>query len=183
MDAVNAGDIKQLHIPAAESHKGQNGKLLIIGGSHLFHAASLWALTVASRIADLVHYSSVPENELVTRAKDEFRNGIVIKRADIGDYITEDDCILIGPGMTRDRETEALTNTLLANHRKKLWVIDAGALQMLDLVRIPPGAILTPHRGEFATLWQKYQVSLLRRDFLLHKRFGGQVGGQASDKR
>jgi NAD(P)H-hydrate epimerase len=105
-----------------------------------------------------VHYSSVPENnELVAAAKNEFRNGIVVKRADVADYIAEDDCVLIGPGMTRDKETEALTNTLLANHRDVQWVIDAGALQMLDLIRIPPGAILTPHHREFEQLWTKRQ--------------------------
>src|SRR3989339_2264260 len=94
--------LKKIYLPAAGSHKGQNGRLLIIGGSKLFHAASLWALQVASRIAALVHYSSVPEdNKLVAKLKKEFRNGIVIPRSEIENYIEEDDCILIGPGMVR----------------------------------------------------------------------------------
>lgn len=160
MEPVTIDDVRKLAIPPPDSHKGQNGKLLIIGGSHLFHAASLWALTVASRIVDLVHYSSVPENnELVAAAKQEFRNGIVVRRVDVADYITEDDCILIGPGMTRDKETEALTNTLLANNKNKRWVIDAGALQMLDLIRIPPHSILTPHHQEFDLLKKKNHES------------------------
>jgi NAD(P)H-hydrate epimerase len=158
----------KLTLPAAGSHKGQNGKLLIIGGSHLFHAASLWSLTVASRIVDLVHYSSVPENnELV---KHEFRNGIVTPRSDIDAYIAEDDVILIGPGMTRDEETKQLTDTLLATYPKKQWVIDAGSLQMMDLTKIPKGAILTPHHQEYAHLFgdgditnmaKKYQCIIL----------------------
>jgi hydroxyethylthiazole kinase-like uncharacterized protein yjeF len=156
MKGVTPQDIQSLKLPLADSHKGQNGKLLIIGGSHLFHAASLWALTVASRIVDLVHYCSVPENNRhVQEAKNEFRNGIVIPRESVGEYIKEDDCILIGPGMTRDKETYALTNTLLANNKKKQWVIDAGAIQMLDLIRIPNTSILTPHHQEFALLWGK----------------------------
>jgi hydroxyethylthiazole kinase-like uncharacterized protein yjeF len=159
MNKVTRDDVRHLVLPLPDSHKGQNGKLLIVGGSHLFHAASLWALTVASRIADLVHYSSVPENNtLVEEAKKEFRNGIVIPRDTLDDYIAEDDCILIGPGMTRDKETAALTNTLLANNRQKQWVIDAGALQMLDLIRIPPGSILTPHHQEFQLLWEKQET-------------------------
>ncbi|MBP9814049.1 NAD(P)H-hydrate dehydratase [Candidatus Woesebacteria bacterium] len=145
-----------IDLVAAASHKGQNGRLLVIGGSHLFHAASLWALQVASRIVDLVHYASVPENnEIVTKAKEEFRNGIVVSRNDIDAYIEEDDCILIGPGMTRDSETEMLTHRVLASYPNKQWVIDAGALQMLQLADIPKRAILTPHHGEFATLWNK----------------------------
>ena len=158
MNNVTIDDVKRLYVSPGSSHKGQNGRLLIIGGSHLFHAASLWSLTVASRIVDLVHYSSVPENnELVTRAKEEFRNGIVVSRDDLDSYIKEDDCILLGPGMTRDEETRELTNRLLTKHPEKQWVIDAGALQMMDLGLIPKNAILTPHHGEFAQLWAKRQ--------------------------
>ncbi|MDO8451721.1 MAG: hypothetical protein Q7S76_02520, partial [bacterium] len=62
MKHVTPDDIKRIYMPSHASHKGQNGRLLIIGGSHLFHAASLWALNVASRIVDMVFYSSVPEN-------------------------------------------------------------------------------------------------------------------------
>lgn len=141
----------QLNLPKSNSHKGQNGKLLLIGGSKLFHAASLWSLTVASRIVDLVHYASIPENnEIVQRAKEEFRNGIVIRREQIFDYIEEDNTVLIGPGMERTKETEELTNSLLTKYPNKQWVIDAGSLQMMDPTKIPQNAILTPHHGEFA---------------------------------
>lgn len=156
MKSTLSPHLSDINLVAASSHKGQNGRLLIIGGSHLFHAASIWALQVASRIVDLVHYASVPENnEIVAKAKEEFRNGIVVSRSDIDAYIEEDDCILIGPGMTRDSETELLTHRVLTTYPNKQWVIDAGALQMLQLSDIPHGAILTPHHGEFATLWEK----------------------------
>jgi NAD(P)H-hydrate epimerase len=106
---------------------------------------------------DLVHYASTPENnEILKKAKEEFRNGIVVPRRDIEDYIKEDDCIVIGPGMTRDEETKDLTDRLLRKFPKKQWVIDAGALQMMDLACIPKNAILTPHHQEFALLWEKY---------------------------
>jgi len=174
--------VRSLALPKPESHKGQNGKLLIIGGSHLFHAASLWSLTVASRIVDLVHYSSVDENnQIVHELKKEFRNGIVIPRDDIERYIQEDDCILIGPGMERvegdvtqieytlgslkeineiEHEgilTYHLTKYLLKKYPKKQWVIDAGALQMMDIHNIPNHAILTPHQKEFELLKIKDQ--------------------------
>ena len=163
MNPVTLDDLKGLYVPAIGSHKGQNGRLLVIGGSHLFHAASLWALTVASRIVDLVHYSSVPENnELVAKAKEKFRNGIVVPRKHLDDYIEEDDCVLIGPGMERGEETKTLTNSLLKKYPAKQWVIDAGALQMLDVDHVPQGAILTPHHGEFKALWEKYLVSSIQ---------------------
>src|SRR3989344_2811517 len=107
MKQVSVNDLKSLFLPPSDSHKGQNGRLLIIGGSHLFHAASLWALKVASRIVDLVHYSSVAENnEIVAKLKEEFRDGIVVKREAIESYIEEDDCVLIGPGMVRAEGSE-----------------------------------------------------------------------------
>jgi len=145
--------VQKLTRPKSDSHKGQNGRLLIIGGSKLFHAASLWSLTVASRIVDLVHYCSVEENnKIVFELKKEFRNGIVISRNDVDDYIKEDDVILIGPGMTRDEETKILTDRLLQKYSEKQWVIDAGALQMMELSHIPKNAILTPHHQEFEIL-------------------------------
>ncbi len=166
MKAVTTDDVKMLVTPARGSHKGQNGRLLVIGGSHLFHAASLWALTVASRIVDLVHYSSVPENNaIVHEEKKEFRNGIVVPRTDVDAYIEEDDVILLGPGMTRDSETETLTNSLLKKYPNKQWVLDAGALQMMDLNFIPNHAILTPHHGEFAHAFGEADVASVARKY------------------
>ncbi|MBI3577303.1 NAD(P)H-hydrate dehydratase [Candidatus Gottesmanbacteria bacterium] len=160
MRPVSVDDLKDLYIPPPDSHKGQNGKLLIIGGSHLFHAASLWALTVASRIVDLVHYSSVPENNaIVQKAKEEFRNGIVVSRKDIPDYIKEDDVVLVGPGMDRSSETKDYVNKLFRVYGRMRWVIDAGALQMMDVNFMPARAIITPHRQEFESLWDRFEIS------------------------
>jgi len=155
--------VKKLVLPSPDSHKGQNGKLLIIGGSRLFHAASLWSLTVASQIVDLVHYCSTEENnQIVHELKKEFRSGIVVPRSEVDAYIKEDDVILIGPGMTRDEETKTLTDTLLTKYPEKQWVIDAGALQMMELENIPKNAILTPHHQEFELLQIKNQKSKIK---------------------
>lgn len=161
MQKFDPHQLKKLYLPPPDSHKGQNGKLMIIGGSHLFHAASIWALEVASRIVDLVHYASTPENnEIVLEVKKHWRDGIVIPREDIEHYIEEDDVILIGPGMTRDQETEELTNRLLETYPKKQWVIDAGAIQMMDVSFIPAKAILTPHHQEFTRLFGDQDISV-----------------------
>lgn len=163
---VDLDDFRTLSLPMPGSHKGQNGRLLIIGGSRLFHAASLWALEVASRIVDLVHYASTPDNnEIAKEVKKQFRDGIVVPRNDVESYIQEDDCILIGPGMTRDNETEELTNNLLKKHPNKQWVIDAGALQMMDISLIPKNAILTPHHGEFAHAFGEKDVGSVAKKY------------------
>jgi len=169
--------LKNIFLPQEKSHKGQNGKLLIIGGSHLFHAASLWALQIASRLVDMVFYASVSENnQIVHEAKSEFRNGIVIAREEVESYIEEADAILIGPGMVRTEaalktsklllkslkqlhtisdegaQTFLITEYLLRKYPNKKWVLDAGALQMLDpkwLLPLKGNSILTPHQQEF----------------------------------
>lgn len=162
--------LSKLSLPKPDSHKGQNGKLMIIGGSELFHAASKWSLDIASRFVDMVFYASVPSNnELVREAKSEFWSGIVIERTEIESYIKEADCILIGPGMERqgmqkpvskeealrplsDEEwntsTQRVVNFLLASYPEKKWVIDAGALQMAEPAFFTDKTIITPHLSE-----------------------------------
>lgn len=151
-----AAYLRQLHLPTAQSHKGQNGKLLLIGGSELFHAASKWSLDVASMIVDMVFYASVPSNAaLVQAAKGEFWNGIVIKETDVAAYATEADCILIGPGMTRTADTAQQVQHYVRQWPTKKWVIDAGALQMIEPTDIPAQTIITPHQTELARLLAK----------------------------
>ncbi|MEK7571473.1 MAG: NAD(P)H-hydrate dehydratase [Patescibacteria group bacterium] len=173
--------LKDIYVPPAGSHKGQNGKLMIIGGSQLFHAASLWALQIASKIVDMVFYSSVAENNLLVESlKKEFRNGIIVRQEDIDAYIEEADAVLIGPGMVRTEhangkwqmvngkleeillvedegmQTYYLTKYLLATYPKKKWIIDAGALQMLEpewLLPLNGNVILTPHHQEFGRVF------------------------------
>lgn len=153
--------VKKLYLPSSSSYKGMNGKLMVIGGSHLFHAAFLWSLKIASRIVDMVFYSSVPENnEIVQKNKEEFRDGIVVRRSDIEKYIEEADCVLIGPGLPRkegeqqsDDDTESLTRRLLQTYPHKKWVIDGGSLQVITPEDLPKGCVITPHTREFAKLF------------------------------
>jgi len=107
-------------------------------------------LDVASRIVDMVFYSSTPENnELIREAKKEFWNGVVVPRGELSSYIDEANCILIGAGMTRSEETATLTNDLLKKYPTKKWVVDAGALQMGDASLFTESMILTPHQQEY----------------------------------
>lgn len=163
MKDVIEDELKNLYLPPKDSHKGQNGRLLIIGGSHLFHAASLWSLKVASRIVDMVYYSSVDENnKIVLELKKEFRDGIVVPRGKVDDYIKEADCVLIGPGLPRsegqeagDNDTRELTTRLLTKYKTKQWVIDGGSLQVISPDIIPDNAIVTPHHKEFERLFKR----------------------------
>ncbi|MFH0979837.1 MAG: NAD(P)H-hydrate dehydratase [Candidatus Roizmanbacteria bacterium] len=153
-------------LPQPNSHKGQNGKVLIIGGSTLFHAASLWAAEVCSHFVDMIHYSSTKENEkILLDLKKVFRNGIIVPQKEIEHYIREDDVVLIGPGMMRGGEegkyTYELTKKLMEEFSEKRFIFDAGALQMMDkewLLKLKTPAIITPHQKEFEKL---FGVSML----------------------
>lgn len=191
MEQFNPKLLKQLYIPPQNSHKGQNGKLMVIGGSQLFHAASLWALTIASKVVDMVFYSSVPENnQIVHELKKEFRNGIVVPRDEIENYISESDCILIGPGMVRTEKVEDgelrvdgleqinrledegeqsyfLTKYLLEKFPDKKWVIDAGTLQMMEpewLLPLSGNVVITPHPVEFERIRLKIKDERLKKE-------------------
>lgn len=168
MQEVNERDLRELYRAPKDSHKGQNGKLLVIGGSKLFHAAAFWSATVASRIVDLVHFSSpaMENNELMRKkAKEKFWEGIVVPWEKVEEYIEEDDCVLIGPGMPRDeglqkgeRPTGEVVDGLLKLHGNKKWVIDGGALQEVSLDKIPQTTILTPHPGELDGLLVRLKI-------------------------
>jgi len=156
--------LKQLYIPPPNAHKPQNGSVMLIGGSQLFHAASLWSLTIISRIVDMTFYSSVSaNNEIVQKAREEFRNGIVVPRGKIDEYIKDADVVLIGPGLPRegglekgDDDTKELTESFIKKYPEKKWVIDGGSLQTIDpevLLELKTVPILTPHIKEFKTLF------------------------------
>lgn len=161
---------KDFKLPKKEAHKGDNGKVLIIGGSSLFHSASIWAAEMASHIVDMVHYSSTIENnKILTSIKKKFINGIVIEHKDIFKYVEEDDSILVGPGMMRGEKKEKLNpniesdytrhivKTLIYKFPEKRFVFDAGALQMMDkewLLELKEKPILTPHSIEFERLFE-----------------------------
>ncbi|MBI2621460.1 MAG: NAD(P)H-hydrate dehydratase [Candidatus Levybacteria bacterium] len=170
MDEFNPYDLKKLYIPPPDSHKGQNGKVMVIGGSHLFHSSAFWALEIASKIIDMVYFSSTPmNNEIVKKLKTKFVNGIIVPRDKVEDYIEEADCILIGPGLPRpegeeigDDGTKILTEKLLSKFPHKKWVIDGGSLQVVEPELIPNNSIVTPHKKEFELLKLKIKNEKLK---------------------
>lgn len=166
MKTVKREDLSGLFVPAKTSHKGENGKLAIVGGSHLFHGASLFALKVASRIVDMVFYASIPENnDLTQRLKSELHDFIAVPREKIEEYIEESDAVLLGPGLTREEGREAseeptgkLTKRLLERFPSKKWVIDAGSLTETDpewLKWLHGRVVVTPHAKEFEGLFHE----------------------------
>ena len=167
MHYLNQQFLTNLHLPKKDSHKGQNGKLVIIGGSKLFHGASLFALKTASRIVDMVFFSSIKPNQALTKQlKAKLYSFINIPQSRLADYIDQSNAVLIGPGMVRGsqkftgtgetgQQTRKKVISLLNQFPKKKWLIDAGALHAVTLnhLRSLSNCLLTPHTFEFEKLF------------------------------
>ncbi len=140
------------------SHKGQNGRVLIVGGSEDYVGACALAGIAALRCGcDLVTIAA-PERvawaisalspDLITR---KMKGGSLGVRhyEEIRELASKADAILVGNGIGRAPGTARLVRMLCALDMPK--VIDADALRMVDANTLE-GAIVTPHRGELAAL-------------------------------
>lgn len=150
-----------MNIPARkkDSHKGQNGTVLVVGGSELFVGApALSALAALRTGVDLVYVATTIDAAYTINSYDP--SLITIKcdgsiltdkhYPEIEPFIQKADCIVIGPGLGTDKATEKLVKKIVASTKPK--VIDADALKVLRAEKIS-NAVLTPHRGEFRALY------------------------------
>lgn len=168
-EIFNKDKLKDLWAPDRERSKFEAGQVVIIGGSRLFHGAPILALKAASRVADMVYFSSVEsDKEVVNKVKAGLSSFIWVAREEVGEYIEKSDAVLIGPGLMRygkednqkgdrvdgeGRKTRELTKKLLEKYGDKRWVIDGGSLQVMEPEIIPQGAVVTPNKKEFEMLF------------------------------
>ncbi len=177
MKVFEEKELQKIYKPQ-DGRKGGNGKVVIIGGSYLFHGAPLLSLKTASRIVDMVFFSS-PEpsvGKVAEELKGELNSFIWVPFTQIEEYINKSDAVLIGPGLMRyhkedesssdknGKKTKKLTESLLAKFPQKQWVIDAGSLHVIDKKFIPSQAILTPNRGEYENLFGKQKPAKAAKD-------------------
>lgn len=141
-----------------DSHKGENGKVMIIGGNALFHGAPiLCSLGAEYSGVDLVFPFIPPCHAQVART---YSLNFILQTF-VDTHLTEKDvknilnfsknvdAVVVGPGLGTDKETIKAIKSLLSKLDKPT-VIDASALIYTN--SLPEVAILTPHRGEFKKL-------------------------------
>lgn len=143
----------------ASSHKGQNGVVLVIGGSWMYHGAPFLSAMAALRAGvDLAYIATPEKTSLSIRALSP--NVIVIPLTDmkltrgasrrIMKILPSVDSIVIGPGLAEGSEKgiEYVIQEALALDKK--LVLDATALYPGVLQRISNRkVVMTPHAGEF----------------------------------
>ena len=134
--------IKSLYAPKKESHKGQNGMLLVIGGSAQHHGAPVLALNAAKSFVDLLYFLPAEDDGYLINTIKRIPEVIVVDHT-VNEHV---DCTLFGIGLG-----DAAFDLKQLNNAKKL-VIDGDGLKRIK-ENIPKDAILTPHEGEFAYLF------------------------------
>jgi len=143
--------------PKKGSHKGQNGVVLIIGGSKTYHGAPVLAARAAIRFCDLVYFFSAPENQsVVKKMKISTANVICVPKSKFASALSHATCVLVGNGMDADAKTKAMTAKILKSGKR--CVVDAAALRVMRtggaakgglLPLLHKDVILTPHAREF----------------------------------
>ncbi|MCD7781776.1 MAG: NAD(P)H-hydrate dehydratase [Methanosphaera sp.] len=152
------GDLLKLTVPKANTHKGDNGSILIIGSNYDYIGAVIFAAESAlTQGIDLV-YIVVPcrATDIIKQYNPEY---IVIPTDDdhltleaygkIEPLISKVDSILIGSGAGLDEDTAELFNKIVESTDKPT-VIDADGLKLVDITKIKgSNVVITPHAREF----------------------------------
>lgn len=149
----------------ASSHKGQNGVVLVIGGSWLYHGAPFLSAMAALRTGvDLAYIAAPEKTALSIRALSP--NVIVIPLTDlkltrgasrrIMKILPSVDSIVIGPGLAEGSEKGIEYIIQEATALGKKIVLDATALYPEVLPKIEGRkVVLTPHAGEFKRVFRE----------------------------
>lgn len=160
---VNYGDFLRLKNRDSSSHKGNNGRLLVVGGSRDYSGApAIAGMAAIGAGADLV-YVMAPEKaaeaikatspDLIVKSLDGDK--LSLKHVNDVIEISENvDAVLIGPGAGIDDDTSKLFNVLVSKIKKPI-VIDADGLKQVDLslIKNREDIILTPHIFEFKSFF------------------------------
>ncbi|RLG52258.1 MAG: bifunctional ADP-dependent NAD(P)H-hydrate dehydratase/NAD(P)H-hydrate epimerase [Thermoproteota archaeon] len=171
------------------SHKGDFGRILIVGGSSRYSGAPALAGLAALRSgADLVMIMG-PEKAIMP-IKSTSPDLIAIPLSSEEELVKEDvpmildeanrsDVVLMGPGLGRSPETKEALSALLETlkERRKKVVLDADALKLIKPEMGWPELIITPHSSEFSKIFGK-KPSLIVEDRIKLALWGsGQLKG------
>ncbi len=137
----------RLYSPPKGSRKGDNGRLLIIGGSRDYHGAPMFSLLAARRFVDLLYFMPGERDPLLLGAVKTIPEAIVVDSPQSAATRGKLDCVLYGIGLS-----DARCPLPDLDYGKTRLVVDGDGLKRVK-GRIPPGAILTPHENEFRMLF------------------------------
>ncbi len=146
-----------------ESRKGDNGILLVVGGSREYHGAPAICGLAAMRAGTDLVYLAIPDalREIVSS-----HSPSLISRCYAGDRLGMEavdtivelaaraDAVCMGPGLGTEEETKAAVVDLVGKLGHKPLVLDADGLKAVapSPEHLNAGTVVTPHGGEFRIL-------------------------------
>lgn len=160
------GDVLLVKKPrVASAHKGDFGRLLVIGGSEVFSGApALVSLAALRTGVDIVYLaapaktayalSSVSPNLITLKLKGDHLGTGNMKA--LQPYLETFDAVVMGPGLGMHAETREFVNACIAavEGAGKPMLLDADGLKTFAefkrQLKVP--LVLTPHTGEYAIL-------------------------------
>ncbi len=138
-----------LYEPPKDSSKGENGKLLFIGGSKSYSGAAILALKTAIHFSDIVlFYPAEYDDFLISSVKASVPEVIVVY--DLKRAISSVDSILFGSGMGR----AFFDFSLLKSSGKKI-VVDGDGIKHIK-APLSRRFLLTPNKKEMSYLLSSY---------------------------
>ena len=163
---VGPGDVLLARKPRPyETHKGDYGRVLVIGGSETFSGAPYLAAMAALRTGvDIVYVAAPADTAHDIASMSPALITIKLK----GDHLSTDSCdvladfiekssaVVIGPGLGLHKETVVAVRELIgaAEKSKVPLLMDADALKAFAEFkhRVDSPLVFTPHGGEFQIL-------------------------------
>jgi len=148
----------------AKAHKGTRGRVVLVGGAPgMSGAIRLSARAAFAAGAGLVHTISPEESaKLIAEAEPDVqaRSWVLgVVSGELGGVLGKGEALVVGPGLGRAPETRAAIQSLLATASGPV-VLDAdaltafgGAVSELKEALTGRRVVLTPHLGEFRTLY------------------------------
>jgi len=189
---VGPGDVESARIRRpALAHKGQYGRLLVIGGSETFAGAPALVALAAYRTGTGLVFVAAPERtaNIVSSMSPSLislklpGNSLVPGHVQLlKEHFEKATAIAIGPGLGRSANTQSAVRRMLTeiNQLKKPLLVDADALKAFGMMRkriFHESTVLTPHAGEFKEIAGKTPSTELRARSHEVKAMAEKVGG------
>lgn len=151
------------------AYKYSKGRLVLFAGSKGMTGAAVLAANAAYRTGCGIIHCVIPDSintiietlllETLTCPVDDEGRGYLLEKdyANVADGLKWGDVLLCGPGLSTDSSSIKLTGKVLKQNDKPL-ILDASGFEplisgSLSIKDLPRNSILTPHKGEFARLF------------------------------
>ena len=163
---VGPGDVKLVIKPRApEAHKGDFGRLLVVGGNEVYSGAPAYVALAALRTGVDITYVAAPEK--TASAISAYSPNLITVKLEgthlssasvsaIEPFLSMATAVTIGPGLGLHEETKEAVKALIASVEKarKPLLLDADGLKAFGGFRrrLKMPVVFTPHAGEYQAL-------------------------------